>query len=54
MSEYRSIKLPNELIEEIRRIITEHKKLGYMSHSEFVKDATRKRLEEIKEKLKIS
>ena len=51
MSEYRSVKLPNELIEEIKRIITEHKELGYMSHSEFIKDATRRRLEVINEKL---
>jgi len=51
MPEYRSIKLPNELVEEVKRIITEHKELGYMSHSEFVKDATRRRLEEIKERL---
>ena len=51
MSEYRSVKIPNELIEEVIRIIKEHRELGYMSHSEFVKDATRRRLEEIKERL---
>ena len=51
MPEYRSVKLPNELIEEIKRIIAEHKELGYMSHSEFIKDATRRRLEVINEKL---
>ena len=51
MPEYRSVKLPNELIEEVKRIIDDHRELGYMSHSEFVKDATRRRIEQIKEKL---
>lgn len=54
MPEYRSVKLPNELVEEIRRIITKHKEFGYMSHSEFIKDATRRRLEEIKRNVRRS
>ena len=48
MTFYRSVKLPDDLIEEIRKIITENKELGYRSHSEFIIDATRRRLEEIK------
>lgn len=51
MPGYRSVKLPHELIEEVKRLIDDHKELGYMSHSEFVKDATRRRLEKIKKRL---
>ncbi|MHA1436785.1 MAG: hypothetical protein ACTSPD_04360 [Promethearchaeota archaeon] len=48
MTKYRSVKIPEELIEEILKIIREHKELGYRTHSEFVIESTRKRLEEIK------
>ena len=48
MTIYRTVKLPNNLIESIKKIIQEHEDLGYRSHSEFIIDATRRRLEEIK------
>ncbi|KKN07592.1 hypothetical protein LCGC14_1065380 [marine sediment metagenome] len=48
MTYYRNVKLPDELIEEIKRIINNHKELGYRSHSEFIMEATRRRLEDIK------
>jgi len=48
MTNYRSVKIPNELIEDILKIIENHKELGYRTHSEFIIEATRKRLEEIK------
>jgi len=48
MTYYRNVKLPNELVEEIKKIINNHKELGYRSHSEFIMEATRRRLEDIK------
>lgn len=52
MTLYRNVKLPDNLVEEIRRIINNHKELGYRSHSEFVIDATRRRLEKVKQEIK--
>ncbi len=48
MTDYRSVKIPHEVIEEIKTIIKNHKELGYRTHSEFVNEAVRMRLEEIK------
>ena len=44
---YRTIRLPKELVEEIEEIIRD-KSLGYTSKADFVKDAVRRRIEEIK------
>lgn len=44
---YRTIRLPKELVEEIEKIIRD-KSLGYTSKADFVKDAVRRRIEEIK------
>jgi len=52
MTKYRTVKLPENLIESVKKLIREHKDLGYRSHSEFVISATRKRLEEIKKTIK--
>jgi len=48
MTDYRSVKIPNEVVEEIIKIIKDHKELGYRTHSEFINEAVRLRLEEIK------
>ncbi len=43
---YRTVALPEELYEKVEEIVRRGK-LGYSSVSEFVKDAVRRRLEEI-------
>ena len=48
MTDYRSVKIPNEVIEEIKKLIKNHKELGYRTHSEFIIEAVRRRLEELK------
>jgi len=45
MTKYRSVRIPEDLINKIQEIITEYRKLGYRSHSEFIIDATRRRVE---------
>ena len=52
MTKYKSVKIPEELIECVLKIIHKHKELGYRTHSEFVIEATRKRLEDIKKLIK--
>jgi metal-responsive CopG/Arc/MetJ family transcriptional regulator len=51
MTKYRTVKLPNNLIESVKQLLEEHEDLGYRSHSEFIIEATRRRLEEIKKHL---
>jgi len=43
---YRSLRIPETLVARIEKVI-ENEELGYSSISEFVKDAVRRRLEEI-------
>jgi metal-responsive CopG/Arc/MetJ family transcriptional regulator len=43
--EYRTIRVPNDLVESILKIIKDHKELGYRSHSEFIIDCVRRRVE---------
>jgi len=43
---YRSLRIPENLVAKIEKIIG-REELGYASISEFVKDAVRRRLEEI-------
>ncbi len=43
---YRSVSLPKELLDEVRKIV-EDKRYGYRSIAEFIVEAIRKRLEEI-------
>ena len=45
---YINIKVPEELIEEVERVIKD-KKLGYRSRAEFVIEACRERILRIKE-----
>ena len=44
---YRTVGIPEELFKECEAVVKSGK-LGYSSVSEFVKDAVRRRLEEIK------
>ena len=44
---YRTIRLPKDLVEEIEELIKD-KSLGYTSKADFVKDAVRRRIEEIR------
>ena len=48
MTKYRTVQIPNDLVEEIKREIKLDKKHGYRSHSEFIIDAARHRLEELR------
>lgn len=48
MTTYRSVKVPDDLVETIKKFIKENNDLGYRSHAEFIIDATRRRLEELK------
>ncbi len=45
MSNYRTVRVPEELVESVITIINENKELGYRSHSEFIIDAIRRRVE---------
>ena len=47
MSNYRTVRVPEELVETVLRVIKEQKELGYRSHSEFIIDAVRRRVEEL-------
>jgi len=46
MPNYRTVRVPENLVETILKIIEKHKELGYRSHSEFIIDAIRRRIEE--------
>lgn len=46
---YRTVRLPEELVKTVKKIIDERKELGYRSHSEFIIDATRRRVEKLLE-----
>ena len=45
MPNYRTVRIPEELVEIVLNIIKENKELGYRSHSEFIIDAIRRRVE---------
>ncbi|TXT62305.1 MAG: hypothetical protein BAJALOKI3v1_620006 [Promethearchaeota archaeon] len=47
MPQYRTVRLPEELVKTVKKIIEEKKELGYRSHSEFIIDATRRRVEKL-------
>jgi len=46
--DYVSLSLPKELVDEIKKIIAEHPEFGYKTVGEFIKDAVRARLIQIK------
>ncbi|MGV9200578.1 MAG: ribbon-helix-helix domain-containing protein [Promethearchaeia archaeon] len=47
MTAYRTVKIPEDLVESVLKIIEERKELGYRSHSEFIIDAIRRRVEHL-------
>jgi metal-responsive CopG/Arc/MetJ family transcriptional regulator len=49
--EYRSVQIPESLIKSIKKIIQETK-LGYRSHSEFIIDCVRRRVETLLNELR--
>jgi metal-responsive CopG/Arc/MetJ family transcriptional regulator len=44
---YKTVQLPETMVERIRRVIAKRKELGYVSVKGLVEDAVRRRLEEI-------
>ena len=49
MTKYRSIKLPDGLVKTIENFIDAHKRYGFNSIVDFVKDSVRKNLEKYQE-----
>jgi len=47
---YRTVRIPENLVNSILKIIDTKKELGYRSHSEFIIDAVRRRVEDLLEK----
>jgi len=47
MGRYRTVRLPEDLIESIHKVIEERNELGYRSHSEFIIDSVRRRVERL-------
>jgi hypothetical protein len=52
MVDYRNIKVPNEMVEEILNLIKKHKELGYRTHTEFIIEAIRKSLIDVEKFVK--
>jgi len=48
---YKTISIPEEMFNEIVRVIKVRPDLGYQTVTEFIKDAIRRRLEEIKKEM---
>ena len=46
MTDYRTVRIPENLVESALKIIRQNEDLGYHSHSEFIIDAIRRRVEE--------
>lgn len=42
MTKYSSVKVPEDLVKAIKKLINENKDLGYRTHSEFIINAARK------------
>lgn len=47
MKKYRTVRIPEDLVESILKIMDDRKELGYRSHSEFIIDAVRRRVEDL-------
>jgi len=47
VKKYRTVRIPDDLVKSILRIINEYKDLGYRSHSEFIIDSVRRRVEQL-------
>ncbi len=48
VGKYKGISIPREMFDEIERIIEEHPELGYSSITDFIKDAVREKITEIR------
>ena len=42
---YRTVRVPDQLVESVLTLIEDTKELGYRSHSEFIIEAIRRRVE---------
>ncbi len=51
---YYNFSIPRELKDKVERLLARHKDLGYTSVAEFMKDAVRRRIEEIESAEKLS
>ena len=47
MRTYRTVRIPEKLVETVQKLIEENKELGYSSHSAFIIGTVRKRVEQI-------
>ncbi len=50
--EFKSISIKEEFAESIEKFVKEHPELGYRSIAQFLEDASRRRLEELKSQIK--
>ena len=53
MTDYRNVKIPDEMVKEIKRIISKHPELGYRTHAEFIIEGARKLLIDIKKIIEV-
>jgi metal-responsive CopG/Arc/MetJ family transcriptional regulator len=44
---YRTVRIPEDLVQSSLKAMEIHKELGYRSHSEFIIDAVRRRVEQL-------
>lgn len=47
MVDYRTIRIPEDLVDTVQELIEKRGELAYRSHSEFIIDAVRRRVEEL-------
>ena len=47
MPNYRTVRIPEDLVLTIQKLIEDNKELAYRSHSEFIIDAVRRRVEKL-------
>jgi|GEM_PF-1003144 metal-responsive CopG/Arc/MetJ family transcriptional regulator len=48
IGKYKGISIPKEMFEEVEKVIKEHPELGYSSITDFIKDAVRDKITEIR------
>jgi hypothetical protein len=49
-NDYRTVRIPANLVSSILKVIEDYDHLGYRSHSEFIIDTVRRRVEEFLKK----
>jgi hypothetical protein len=52
MVKYNSVKIPTAFVERIKQLIEKVPELGYRTHSEFIIESSREKLEKLEEKYK--